>query len=159
MAALETTTGTKKRRRSVPRIDMTPMVDLAFLLLTFFVMTITLQKNYVLELQQPAPDPTGKNLEVKAEQVLNVVLGKDNEVYWYMGKPGSEASRTDFSRTGVRNLLLRKNREIKGLFVFIKASDQSRYQNTVDMLDEITITRVANYSMVNLEAEDRKLVQ
>lgn len=161
MAALDSTsnTGTTKRKRSVPRIDMTPMVDLAFLLLTFFVMTTTLNKDYILELQQPAPDPTGKNLEVKAEQVLNIVLGKDNEVYWYMGMPGSEASRTDFSRTGVRKLLLQKNREIKGLFVFIKASDQSRYQNTVDMLDEITITRVANYSMVNLEAEDRKLVQ
>lgn len=161
MAALDSTsnTGTTKRKRSVPRIDMTPMVDLAFLLLTFFVMTTTLNKDYIIELQQPVPDDSDKKRDIKAEHVLNVVLGKNNEVYWYIGMPGNEASRTDFSSTGVRKLLIQKNQEIKGLFVFIKASDQSRYQNTVDMLDEITITRVANYSMVNLEAEDRKLVQ
>ena len=161
MAALDSTSnmGTTKRKRSVPRIDMTPMVDLAFLLLTFFVMTTTLNKSYMLELQQSVPDETGKHRDIRAEQVLNIVLGKNNEVYWYMGMPGNKASRTDFSSTGVRKLLTQKNQEIKKLFVFIKASDQSRYQNTIDMLDEITITRIANFSMVDLEAEDLKLVQ
>ena len=161
MAALDSTSnmGTTKRKRSAPRIDMTPMVDLAFLLLTFFVMTTTLNKSYMLELQQPVPDETGKHRDIRAEQVLNIVLGKNNEVYWYMGMPGNKASRTDFSSAGVRKLLTQKNQEIKKLFVFIKASDQSRYQNTIDMLDEITITRIANFSMVDLEAEDLKLVQ
>lgn len=161
MAALESNSnsGSGKRKRSTPRIDMTPMVDLAFLLLTFFVMTTTLNKGYALELLQPAPDSSGRHRDVNAEQVLNLVIGKNNEVYWYMGLPGSEISRTDFSRSGIRKVLLDKKQEVKNLFVFIKASDQSRYQNTVDILDEVSITRIANYSMVNLEAEDRLLIK
>lgn len=161
MAALDSTSNarTGKRKRSFPGMDMTPMVDLAFLLLTFFVMTTTLSKGYALEVQKPARDSSGKTQDIKASQVLNLVLGKKDEVYWYIGSPGSETSRTDFSSAGIRKLLLQKNREIKGLYVFIKSSDVSRYQNTIDVLDEITITQIANYSMVELEAEDFKLVQ
>lgn len=161
MAAIDSAPATgknKKQKRTVPRIDMTPMVDLAFLLLTFFVMTTTLMKNYTLEIQQPAQDITGKHKDVKAEQVLNLVLGENNEVHWYIGHPGSAAGKTDFSSSGIRKLLIQKNNEIKDLFVFIKASDQSRYQNMIDVLDEIAITHVPNYSLVNLEAEDKALL-
>lgn len=160
MAALEQTPAKgKHRKRPAPRIDMTPMVDLAFLLLTFFVMTTNLMKNYVLELQQPIPDQAGNYRPLKAEQVLNVVLGKNDKVYWYMGFPGSEAEQSDFSGSGVRKLLLQKNQEVKRLHVLIKPSDQSRYQNTIDMLDEMSITGIANYSMVNLDSEDLKLIE
>lgn len=161
MAAIESNSnsGSGKRKRSTPRIDMTPMVDLAFLLLTFFVMTTTLNKGYALDILQPAPDPTGKHRDVKAEQVLNLVIGENNEVYWYIGTPGSETSRTDFSSSGLRKVLLAKKREIKDLYVFIKASDQSRYQNTVDILDEVTIAQIPHYAMVNLDAEDKLLIK
>jgi biopolymer transport protein ExbD len=158
MAAIEQTPVKGKRQRSVPRIDMTPMVDLAFLLLTFFVMTTTLMKNYTLEIQQPLPDAAGNHRDVKAEQVLNVVLGDQGKVFWYMGMPGSAATQTDFSGSGIRKILLQKNQEIRNLYVFIKASDQSRYQNMIDMLDEVSITGIANYSLVDLDVEDRKLV-
>jgi len=79
-------------------------------------------------------------------------------VYWYMGLPGSETNTIDFSSSGVRKLLTQKNAEIKNLYVFIKASDQSRYQNMVDALDEIMITNIVNYSLLELEPEDEELV-
>lgn len=60
MASLDLNASPGRRRLLTPRIDMTPMVDLAFLLLTFFVMTTTLNKAYKLDLQQPVPDATGK---------------------------------------------------------------------------------------------------
>lgn len=159
MAALDSISAKgKKQKRSAPRIDMTPMVDLAFLLLTFFVMTTTLMKHNVMEIKQPSQDESGLATEVKAERVLNLVLAKDNKVYWYMGLPGSETKTTDFSSTGVRKVLIEKSATVKGLYVFIKASDQSRYQNMIDVLDEVMITNVSNYSLVKLEAEDKKLL-
>ncbi len=75
-----------------------------------------------------------------------------------MGMPGGEISTTDFSRSGVRKLLTQKNAQIKGLYVFIKASDRSRYENLVDVLDEIVIADIANYAMLNLEPEDKELI-
>jgi biopolymer transport protein ExbD len=150
--------GKLNRRRISVHIDMTPMVDLAFLLLTFFVMTTTLMKHSVMEIKQPVSDVDDNYTPVKPEKVLNLVLAKNNKVYWYMGISGSEATITDYSSSGIRKLLTKKNAEIKGLYVFIKASDQSRYQNMVDILDEVIIANINNYSLLDLEAEDKKLV-
>jgi|JI9StandDraft_2_1071091.scaffolds.fasta_scaffold149470_2 biopolymer transport protein ExbD len=146
------------RKRSSLHIDMTPMVDLAFLLLTFFIMTTTLMKRSGMEIKQPISDTQDLSTEVQAEKVLNLVLGKNNQVYWYMGLPGSETNTIDFSSSGVRKLLTQKNAEIKNLYVFIKASDQSRYQNMVDALDEIMITNTVNYSLLELKPEDKALI-
>lgn len=150
--------GKFKQRRSALHIDMTPMVDLAFLLLTFFIMTTTLMKQSAMEIVQPIPDTEGRHKEIKAESVLNLVLGKNDQVYWYIGMPGSETSPTDYSSSGVRKLLTQKKAEIKNLYVFIKASDQSRYQNMVDVLDEIMITNTVNYTLLDLEPEDKALI-
>jgi biopolymer transport protein ExbD len=160
MASLPTSSVKSKLRqkRSTLHIDMTPMVDLAFLLLTFFIMTTTLMKQSAMEIKQPISDTQDMHTEVKAEKVLNLVLGKNDQVYWYMGLPGSEIQTTDFSSSGVRNLLTKKNSEIKNLYVFIKASDQSRYQNMIDVLDEIMITNTINYSLLDLEPEDKALI-
>lgn len=158
MATLASAPAKGKRVRASIHIDMTPMVDLAFLLLTFFIMTTTLMKNSVMEIKQPVPDESGLVTDIKAERVLNLVLGKNNKVYWYMGMPGSEVNEIDYSTTGLRQLLSRKHAEISGLYVFIKASDQSRYQNMIDVLDEIMIANINNYSMLSLDAKDRELV-
>src|SRR5690606_38135812 len=135
--------------------DMTPMVDLAFLLLTFFIMTTTLMKQAAMEIQQPIPDASGRHQEGKSEQVLNLVLGKNNAVHWYIGVRGSQTHTTDYSASGLRQLLVQKKREIKNLYVFIKASDQSRYKNVIDVLDEIQITRTANYALLDLDPDDK----
>jgi biopolymer transport protein ExbD len=131
MASLATSPakGKLKKRRTTLHLDMTPMVDLAFLLLTFFIMTTTLMKQAAMEIKQPLADTTGPRQEVNAGRVLNLVLGKNDQVYWYMGAPGSEPNVTDYSSSGLRKLLIQKNATIKDLYVFIKPSDQSRYQN------------------------------
>lgn len=161
MATLATASasGRHKQKRSVPSIDMTPMVDLAFLLLTFFVMTTTLMKNYALEMVQPSADFNNPERfsPITAEKVLNVVLTENNEVYWYMGLPGSPVTKTDFSDSGLRKVLLEKNAAIPGLYVFMKAGDESRYQNMVDLLDEMMITQTPRYSIVEMAAEDYQL--
>ena len=160
MASLTTSPakGRFKQKRSTLHIDMTPMVDLAFLLLTFFIMTTTLMKQPAMEIKQPLPDAHGQKMDINAGSVLNLVLGKNNEVYWYIGMPGSETSVTDYSSSGVRTLLFQKKAAIKELYVFIKASDQSRYQNMIDVLDEVMITNVVNYALVDLGPEDKELI-
>lgn len=72
--------------------------------------------------------------------------------------PGNEAHRTNYSSTGVRALLMQKRKEMKGLYVFIKASDLARYQNMIDVLDEVMITNTSNYAMLDLDPKDRSLV-
>lgn len=111
-----------------------------------------------MEIQQPLPDTQGEKKDIKADRVLNLVLGKNDKVYWYIGMPGSKTSVTDYSSSGVRKLLSEKGATIKGLYVFIKASDQSRYQNMIDVLDEVMITNTVNYALLDLEPEDTKLI-
>ncbi len=159
MAAITATPqkGKSKTHRRPVGIDMTPMVDLAFLLLTFFVMTSTLMNPKAIEMNMPATDVTEPRPPIDHKKVLNLVLGKDNAVYWYVGMPGSEPAQTGFAHAGVRKLLLEKNREISKMYVLVKPSDESRYQNTVDVLDELAIAGITRYSLVALAAEDKAI--
>jgi biopolymer transport protein ExbD len=160
MATILSATGNSrfKRIRKSLHIEMTPMVDLAFLLLTFFVMTSDLMKPYYIDLHVPAPDEKGKPPEIQASKVLTLILGEYNQIYWYVGMPGEAVAKTNFSDAGVRTLLREKKQTTPGLYVLIKPSDLSRYQNTIDLLDELIIADITRYSLVAPEAEDEKLI-
>src|SRR6187402_3498809 len=68
------------------RIDMTPMVDLAFLLLTFFILTTTLQKPYALQIEKPLePNEKVKQPEVQERDVITFLLDKTDQLFWYKG--------------------------------------------------------------------------
>lgn len=152
--------GKRSTKRTRLHIDMTPMVDLAFLLLTFFIMTTTLMKPMTLEMHMPHdPGIIDKRPPIDHKKVLNLVLGKDNSLSWYIGMPGTTPTQTNFSSASVRKLLQEKNQEITKMYVLIKPSDQSRYQNTIDVLDELAITGITRYSLVALEEDDKKLLE
>ncbi len=83
--------GKVRSKKTSTRIDMTPMVDLAFLLLTFFVMTTTLNKPQTMEITMPEkPKTEDKQPMVNEKRVLTLVLGGDDKVYWYLGNHGSQ---------------------------------------------------------------------
>jgi biopolymer transport protein ExbD len=116
----------KRAKKSSTRIDMTPMVDLAFLLLTFFVLTSTFSKPKVMEIPFPKEDKT--NPPQKVNNAITFLLTKDNGIYYYNGeflpepkdgKPATTLSKTDWSAEGIHKLLLDRNKEtidiIKGL--------------------------------------------
>lgn len=161
MAAI--TTAPVKGKRSIKRtrlhIDMTPMVDLAFLLLTFFIMTTTLMKPVALEMHMPKAGIDDPRPPIDSKKVLNLVLGKDNSMSWYIGMPGATPTQTNFSGASVRKLLQEKNREIPKMYVLIKPSDESRYQNTIDVLDELAIAGITRYSLMPLEPEDKQIIK
>jgi len=152
--------GKIRSKKSSTRIDMTPMVDLAFLLLTFFILTTTLSKPQTMEITMPEkPKPEDKQPEVNEKKVLTLVLGANDKVYWYVGITEPEAKRTDFSKDGIRKVLVEKKSEIRDLIVLIKAMDEAKYKNMVDILDEMTISNVQRYAIVDITSADKEIVR
>lgn len=115
----------KRAKKASGRVDMTPMVDLGFLLLTFFVLTSTLKEPQVMELSVPAKkDETVKDpTKFPARLTLNILLGENNRIFWYQGVDKKDEvptiNRTTYGRNGLRKVLLEKNdrlnKEIKDL--------------------------------------------
>lgn len=110
--------GVKKAKKLSTRVDMTPMVDLGFLLITFFVFTATMNEPTALDLNMPKDvDDPNKKTEVKESGVLSILLGKGDQVYYYEGKLEPDAS--NFKTTtykGIRDVIIKKKQEVKGRF-------------------------------------------
>ena len=152
--------GKVRSKKTSTRIDMTPMVDLAFLLLTFFVMTTTLNKPQTMEITMPEkPKEQDKPPVVNETRVLTLVLGGNNKVYWYLGITDPKVELSDFSNDGIRKVLLKKNAQIKEMVVLIKPSDESKYKNMVDILDEMNIGNIARYALVDITSIDKELIK
>lgn len=111
--------GKKRAKKSSTRVDMTPMVDLAFLLLTFFVLTATFSKPKVMSLVYPAkPDPKDLTKAPVINNAITFLLSEDkiyyyNEQYYSKDNPGPNGptvlSETSFGPDGLRKLLLERN--------------------------------------------------
>lgn len=160
--------GKKRSKKASTKIDMTPMVDLGFLLITFFMLTTTLSKPKAMELVMPDKkiDPTVKQPEIKCSHAITIVLGKDNKVFWYECPDEAEGgipqmNETDFSANGIRKVLIKKGKEIgEDKFVaVIKPLDSSKYVDMVDILDEMKITGTKRYAIVDLTEDDKKLTE
>jgi biopolymer transport protein ExbD len=115
--------GKRKRPKHPPHIDMTPMVDLMCLLITFFMLTTAFSKAKVMDITLPdkITDPNQEAPRIAASRTLNILLGPDNKIYTYPGSVKPEEynakppilppiAETDFSAEGIRKLLLDKNR-------------------------------------------------
>ncbi len=136
------------------KIDMTPMVDLGFLLITFFMLTTSLMKPVTMQLNMPVKDKDGS--PVKCTESLNVVIDTDNKVHYYQGECNPEVHTTNFSDDGIRQVLFDYKREIGDDFtVVIKSTDKAKYRNMVDLLDEMTITNNKHYAIVEITEEDK----
>lgn len=155
--------GKKRSKKSSTKIDMTPMVDLAFLLLTFFMLTTTFAKPQVMDITMPVKDPNEDvQTPVKASNALTIILGENDNIYYYQGllapgEPEPELIKTDYSSKGIRQVLLRL-RTNPDLVVMIKPHEESRYTNVVDILDEMAITDIKKYAMVDITDADKELV-
>ncbi|QCR24360.1 biopolymer transporter ExbD [Pontibacter sp. SGAir0037] len=153
--------GGKQRTKKIPvHLDMTPMVDLAFLLLTFFMLTTTFALPQAMQLTMPADGPPSA---LAASNALTILLGENNRLFYYFGS-GDPAehpavTETDFSNTGIRKVLLSERvKSNPKLMVSIKPMEKSRYQNTVDILDEMKITDTRKYALVDITENDKKLI-
>ncbi len=192
--------GVKKAKKLSTHLDMTPMVDLGFLLITFFIFTTTMSSPTTMELFMPKDtDKDDEQNKAKESGALTVMLSKDNHIYYYEGQLSENASnfkQGTFSLKqtirpegdtikSIRQVIIDKKKAVidahvhdagcekiwaknngdktscldKDLVVVIKPGELATYKNTVDMLDEMTITNIKRYAMVDLFPAEKALIE
>jgi biopolymer transport protein ExbD len=153
--------GRKSRSKASTKIDMTPMVDLAFLLITFFMLTTTFSKPQAMDVNMPDKTDDNKKMEIKESRTMTVVLGEENKIYWFMGFQNPEVKVTDFTKEGIQKVIVQKSSSLKeDLVVIIKPGKQSKYKNLVDVLDEIhTSGKKVRYSISKITDRDLELIK
>jgi biopolymer transport protein ExbD len=173
-SAIPETGGGRKRagvRRMIKhnlRIDMTPMVDLGFLLITFFVITAQLSEPRAMQIITPKEaDP---QMPLGESNALTILPAASNTLYYYQGK-WEEALQSGHiyqisyaGENSLRKVIIRKqaaldadpnNKEKRdGLMLVIKPSATASYKNMVDVLDEVTINQVKKYTLVSISTEE-----
>jgi biopolymer transport protein ExbD len=165
MAELDTSGGGKHKggkvrsKKASTRVDLTAMVDLAFLLITFFMLTTTLAKKKEMDMVVPDNSIPQSNLPIAASRSMTILLGSHNKVEWYMGEAGKSAPTVDgYGKDGLRKALIEKGKEVLAshaapnnfMIVVIKPSEKSTYENFVTTLDELSITGVQSYGIVKI---------
>jgi len=166
--------GVKKGKKLSTRVDLTPMVDLGFLLITFFIFTTTMSQPTAFKLFLPDDKviPEDQN-KAKESGVLTIMMGADNHIYYYEGqlKPdGSNFLSASYNgENSIREIILKKKAEVrsrsrdaenpeKDFVVVIKPSVDCNYQNVVDILDEMAINVVKKYALVDISEGEAQLV-
>ena len=153
--------GAKYHHQKEVDIDMNPMVDLAFLLLTFFMLTTTFNTPQVMEIVMPVKpnqDALDQEQPIKESKALSLVLGPNNALYWYRGITDAELQQIDYSDEGIRELLVTKNQQIQDLVILIKPHPRSVFKNLVDILDELNYTKSTRYAIDEFRSFDQNLL-
>src|SRR4029078_790039 len=143
--------GVKKAKKLSTRVDLTPMVDLGFLLITFFIFTTTMSQPTAMRLALPDDRVTPEDQnKIKQSGALTILLGRDNNVFYYEGELAPDASNFKASNfKDIRDeIISRKRSAYTNLVVVIKPSDECTYKNVIDILDEMSINVVKRYAMV-----------
>ena len=151
--------GKNRSKKMSTKVDMTPMVDLAFLLITFFMLTTTFSKKFTMQVTMPDKNKENITQKVKPSKSITVILGEKDRIYWYDDPKNVELRQTDYSEKGIRSVLTKKQETIDSLIVVIKPMTTSKYKNIVDVMDEINITKTPISAIVDITPEDEKLVK
>jgi biopolymer transport protein ExbD len=171
MAELDTSGGGGKKggkvrsKKQSTRVDLTAMVDLAFLLVTFFMLTTTLNKPKAMDLAMPDKDEVNTQEPIAASRTMTVLLGSNNKLEWFIGEPGKSAPTVEgYGKEGIRKVLLDQKQKVlqttgKSLFVIVKPSEKSVYKNVVDVLDELHITDNMAFAIVDITAPEIDLLK
>jgi biopolymer transport protein ExbD len=152
--------GVKKGKKLSTRVDLTPMVDLGFLLITFFIFTTTMSQPTAMRLFLPkdVKDPNEQN-KVKNSAVITLMLGKNDVIYYYEGDSAQNLKPTDFKK--IRDIVIDKKRRTdpKDFVVVIKPTVDATYKNTINILDEMTIDGVKRYAMVDISPVEYNFIK
>jgi biopolymer transport protein ExbD len=172
--------GVKKSKKMSTRVDMTPMVDLGFLLITFFMLTTSFAKPQVMNLAMPDKEVKKEDLaEVKEGTVITLLLAKENAVVYYEGIPTTELNTTTINYKELRDVLLSKKKKVDAEYgmddnidkvtgekkapkskalVLIKPSDDATYNNLVDAIDECQIAGITRYAILDLAPVEKAML-
>lgn len=169
MAEIQINKSTRKKnklnKRST-RVDLTPMVDLGFLLITFFVFTTTMSTQTAMKVDMPF-DKTIIKDDICESCVLTVLLDKNNSIKYYEGamKNNPEVKETNYVPEGIRAVLMNKMYKVEKIrgkkeafILIIKPSAKSNFKNFVDITDEAAICNIRRYYIDEITAEDNKIL-
>ena len=162
-------------KRQILRIDMTPMVDLGFLLITFFDFTTTMSIPKATDLFMPSDKPDPHPPKLIDDLALTILLSENNKIYCYNGnwedaKKSNQIFETNYSTyNGIGKIIRQKQKDIdasgkftdgrKGMMLLIKPTSQSVYKNVIDALDEAMINDVKKYAIVEPAIEEVNYVK
>lgn len=171
--------GVKKGKKLSTRVDLTPMVDLGFLLITFFMYTTTMSKPKTMEINMPNNEKIEEKDQTKVKEsvAMTVLLSRDHRIYYYEGLASDPTKPPDLKVTyfrpkeGIRDAIIDKKKrvdELKAqgaltgkdqLTVLIKPDDNSSYEDLVNILDEMAINDVRVYAIVDITPVDKEFIQ
>ncbi len=172
--------GVKKAKKLSTRIDLTPMVDLGFLLITFFIFTTTMSKPKTMEIMMPTEDSIKKENQTKAKDycTMTILLSKEHRVYYYIGladdplaPPALEVTYFQ-NRNGIRDALIAHKKKVyeerlNGMpghkaddepVIIIKPDVNSQYEDMVNILDEMQINGLNTYAMIDITDVDKGFI-
>ncbi|MFZ4262625.1 ExbD/TolR family protein [Sphingobacterium sp. HJSM2_6] len=155
----------QRPRKATPKVDLTAMVDLAFLLITFFMLTTSLSKPQVMDIAMPDKDRTQEDSKIKIadQRTVSLVLGSDDNILWYHGqvtKPIMEPEITDYSKDGIRKILLQmKDKIAQDMIVIIRPSNDSNHENLINILDEMNVLAIKKYMIAKIQEGDIDLLK
>ncbi|MCX6350297.1 MAG: biopolymer transporter ExbD [Bacteroidetes bacterium] len=160
--------GKPKGKKMSTHIDMTPMVDLAFLLLTFFMLATSFSRPHAMEVIYPEKPKNDKDIpELPKERALTFLVGKNDKLLYYYGllDKSTQLENADYSPESIRKIVMDRmvyaknySKDHQGLFVMIKATEDARYKNIVDIFDEMNITKAPNYAIMDILPEEKKML-
>jgi biopolymer transport protein ExbD len=150
--------GRKKRKRVNVRVDMTPMVDVAFLLLTFFMLTTTMNKPQTMEINLP---PTGAKADVAESNLLTLRISADFKIFWNKGveKPATiDGSDKKATLVNLGKFLKEQNSANPKLITLIKVDGKAKYIDMVDVMDEMNLNGIDRFSLTPMLDDDKKII-
>ena len=146
--------GKKKKKRAGVHIDMTPMVDVAMLLLTFFMLTTVFNKPQTMELNLPPDEKV--MVEVAASTLLTVRIEPNMAIYWSMGNEPTLLKKITFNE--LRPLLIERLRSIPKLITLVQIDRDAKYNDMVDIMDELNLANITKFSIAPMKDVDKKLI-
>ncbi len=156
--------GGSKQRKKMIRVDMTPMVDLGFLLITFFMFTTNFTKPNVMDLGLPGKSPNLPTNVVDVNNQITFILGKDNRVFYHQSFKEelnmSNLKETNFSGINITKIISKAYNnapEKENFTIIIEPTDDANYKNFVDILDNIAISKKERYGVTDIKPWEKKV--
>lgn len=171
--------GVKKGKKLSTRVDLTPMVDLGFLLITFFMFTTTMAQPKTMEINMPFKDEQmdKETTKVKASAAMTILLSKNHRIYYYEGIGDNADTPPELKVTyfktvdGIRQVIQDKIKAVNEMKAsgqltatdnatfLIKPAANSTYDDMVGILDEMNINGAKVYAIVDITPQDLEFIQ
>jgi biopolymer transport protein ExbD len=155
--------GKRQSKRHGFRLDMTPMVDVAFLLLTFFMLTTTFAKSNTMEINIP---PETGEVSISERNVMTLRVPGDGFAYWSLGEEAPrrvslyDSSDAHAALGGeLRQVLRQQFGSNKKLVIVVRISDKAKYKSLVDIIDEFNLMKIDRFSLDDFTAQDEAAIQ